>query len=395
MATKTIKKRVTSQSIRENSKKDHSPKWDNVENLNAEEFLKKFHQAMDWYRLESGNKNYKPWVIDWMSRNSYDTETIAQFKKTKDWRCTGTMGAIAACLMKGMPAQVTGFNNNKNSAEWLGLEITRVIEDGKYDIEVVEEVVKTKIEIPVVTIQDRIRDQAVGMSEEIDQAIDEWVKDPEAFDPKGFKMVSLLRGKGAKAAQARYIKSFFEAGHNELLELASGDADEQLREAYSHNSRKNVKKLIEFYEAIKTSCDTIIAEAKVLKKVRPKKAKPAEELVKKLKFQMSDDKLSITSVPPAQLIGASGAVVYNTKNRKIGYYIAKTTEGLTVKNSSILNFTEKSVQRTLRKPEVQIKEFKDQNTQKRFETWFEKIKTTDIALTGRISEDVIILKVYK
>jgi len=394
MAT-AVKKRVTSQSIRENSKKDHSPKWDNVENLNAEEFLKKFHQAMDWYRLESGNKNYKPWVIDWMGRNSYDTETIAQFKKTKDWRCTGTMGAIAACLMKGMPAQVTGFNNNKNSAEWLGLEITRVIEDGKYDIEVVEEAVKPKIEIPVVTIQDRIRDQAVGMSEEIDQAIDEWIKDPEQFDPKSFKMVSLLRGKGAKAAQARYIKSFFEAGHNELLELASGDADEQLREAYSHNSRKNVKKLIEFYEAIKTSCDTIIAEAKVLKKVRPKKAKPAEELVKKLKFQMSDDKLSITSVPPAQLIGASGAVVYNTKNRKIGYYIAKTTDGLTVKNSSILNFTEKSVQRTLRKPEVQIKEFKDQNTQKRFETWFEKIKTTDIALTGRISEDVIILKVYK
>jgi hypothetical protein len=394
MAT-AVKKRVTSQSIRENSKKDHSPKWDNVENLNAEEFLKKFHQAMDWYRLESGNKNYKPWVIDWMGRNSYDTETIAQFKKTKDWRCTGTMGAIAACLMKGMPAQVTGFNNNKNSAEWLGLEITRVIEDGKYDIEVVEEAVKPKIEIPIVTIQDRIRDQAVGMSEEIDQAIDEWIKDPEQFDPKSFKMVSLLRGKGAKAAQARYIKSFFEAGHNELLELASGDADEQLREAYSHNSRKNVKKLIEFYEAIKTSCDTIIAEAKVLKKVRPKKAKPAEELVKKLKFQMSDDKLSITSVPPAQLIGASGAVVYNTKNRKIGYYIAKTTDGLTVKNSSILNFTEKSVQRTLRKPEVQIKEFKDQNTQKRFETWFEKIKTTDIALTGRISEDVIILKVYK
>jgi len=394
MAT-AVKKRVTSQSIRENSKKDHSPKWDNVENLDAEEFLKKFHQAMDWYRLESGNKNYKPWVIDWMDCNSYDTETIAQFKKTKDWRCTGTMGAIAACLMKGMPAQVTGFNNNKNSAEWLGLEITRVIEDGKYDIEVVEEAVKPKIEIPVVTIQDRIRDQAVGMSEEIDQAIDEWIKDPEQFDPKSFKMVSLLRGKGAKAAQARYIKSFFEAGHNELLELASGDADEQLREAYSHNSRKNVKKLIEFYEAIKTSCDTIIAEAKVLKKVRPKKAKPAEELVKKLKFQMSDDKLSITSVPPAQLIGASGAVVYNTKNRKIGYYIAKTTDGLTVKNSSILNFTEKSVQRTLRKPEVQIKEFKDQNTQKRFETWFEKIKTTDIALTGRISEDVIILKVYK
>jgi hypothetical protein len=394
MATK---QRITSQSIRENSKRDNSPKWDNIEGLSADEYSKKFRSAMDFYRLESSGKDLKPKVIDWMGRNDYDKATIAAFKKTKDWRCTGTMGAIAACLIKGMPTVRAGFNEGRDSSEWLRGEIVKVIADGKWDIEPeVEDKKKPAVQIPVVTIQDRIREQAVGMSDEIDQAIDAFIKDPEAFDPKAFKMVNLLRGKGAKAAQARYIKSFFQNDYNELLELASGNADEQLRECYSHLPRKNVKKLIDFYALIISACDQISAEAKVLKKPRTKKAKPAEELVKKLKFKLGDDKLGITSVPPAGIVGAQGCVVYNVRTRKLGYYIALNTAGLVVKNSSIGNFTDKSVQKTLRKPEVQIKEFKDQNTQKRFETWFEKtVKTTETDLNGRFSEETIILKVYK
>ena len=96
------------------------------------------------------------------------------------------------------------------------------------------------------------------------------------------------------------------------------------------------------------------------------------------------------------IIGAQGVVVYNVKTRKIGYYIATNTEGLGVKGTSLTNFTNKSEQKTLRKPPEQIKEFKEQNTQKRFETWFAKsVKTTETLLNGRFNEDTVILKVYK
>ena len=394
MATKLKQASIV---IRQNKGKDLSPKWDGAELLSADEFHRKFKSAMDWYRLEKTGKDLKPTVINWMgSVGDYTKDEIAQFKKTKDWRCNPTMGAIASCLIKGMPTQRDDFNEGRDIGAWLRTEIKKVIEAGKDDIEAIIEVKKDVPLLPVVTIQDRIRDQAVAMSDEIDEAIDNFMKDPEAFDPKAFKMVSLLRGKGAKAAQTRFIKSFFQRDYDELLELSSGEADEQLREGYSHLARKNVKKLIDFYASIMAACDQITAEAKVLKKPRAKKVKPAEELVKKLKFRMSDDKLGITSVPPAQLVGAMGCVIYNVKNRKIGYYIATTSEGFTVKNSSVGNYTVKSIQKTLRKPEVQLKEFKDQNTQKRFETWFDKsVKTTETALNGRFTEDTIILKVYK
>jgi Tol biopolymer transport system component len=145
-----------------------------------------------------------------------------------------------------------------------------------------------------------------------------------------------------------------------------------------------------------TACDQVAAEAKIMKKPRAKKIKPAEELVSKLKFCVKDDKLSIVSVPPAQLIGAQNVVVYNVKTRKIGYYISKSSAGFGVKGTSLTEFSDKSSQKTLRKPAEQIKEYKEQNTQKRVETWFTKsIKTTETALNGRFNEDIIILKVFK
>ena len=350
------KTRVTSVSIREIAKRDLSPKWDGAADMSPTEFAAHFREAMKYYRLESSSKELKPRVIDWMGRNDYSRDQIQAFKKTKDWRCNLTMGAIAACLLKGMPTVKQGWNNNADSAEWLKGEIEGAVEAGKWDIEEVEVVKAAKAVAPVMNIQDRIREQAVGMSDEIDAAIDSWIVDPETFDPKAFKMVSLLRGKGAKAAQSRYIKSFFARGLAELQELAGGNADEQLRESYKFASRKNIKKLIEFYESIAQACEQIAAEAKVMKKPRAKKVKPAEELVKKIKFKLTDDKLGVTSVPAAGLIGAQGAIVYNSKTRKIGMYIAKTSAGLNVKGTSIIDFTEKSVQKTLRKPVDQLKD---------------------------------------
>lgn len=391
--TRVTKAQVTAHRV--NAKKDHSPTWNDVEGLTGEEFGRKYRDAMKWYRLETSAKELKPKVIDWMGRTGMSKTEVAAFKKTKDWRCNATMGAIASCLIKGMPDNHKEWNKGRSFSDYLKKSIKEVVEAGKHDIEEEVAVKEVKAAAPVITIQDRLKDAAGDMSEEIDYAIDEWITDPDAFDPKAFKMANLLRGKGAKAAHARFIKSYFKRGQDELAELASGNADEQLREAYSHVARKNVKKLIDFYDSIMTACDQIAAEAKLNKKPRAKKIVPAEKLVAKLKFKASEDKLGLTSVPPAQLVGAQGAVIYNTKTRKLGIYTAKTSAGLAVKGTSILEFTAKSTQKTLRKPEVQLREFKEQNTNKRIEAWFAKIKATETVMNGRMNEEIMILKVFK
>ena len=394
---KVKKEKITSVSIRENAKRDYSPKWDGAESWDGEQFNRHFRGAMAYYRMESSGKELKSKVIDWMGRNGYEKAVIKAFKDTRDGRCGLTMGAVAACLVKGMPSTHAGFNNGRDTATWLGKEIAKVIEQGADDeVEIEDGVKPVKVDVYVPTIQDRLREAAGGMSEELDAAIDSFIVDPESFNPKDIKVVNLLKGKGAKAAHSRIIKGYFQRSYDELMELASGNADEQLREGYKHLPRKNVKKLIEFYEAIMSACEQIAAEQKVLKKPRAAKVKPAEQVVAKLKFMLSDTKLGITSAPPASIIGASGVVVFNTKTRKIGYYIATSSAGLSVKGTSLIDFTDKSTQKTLRKPPEQIKEFKEQNTQKRFETWFAKsVKTTETQLNGRFNEETVILKVYK
>lgn len=406
--TETVEKpkrasnRITSVTIRENAKRDYSPRWDGAETWSGPVFSRHYHDAMKYYNLNFSGKDLKSKVIDWMGRNGYDKKVIAAFKKTRDARCSVTVGSIAACLIRGMPDVHTEFNKGRSTAAWLRQQIADIISAGVADIDPAEaEAAKTasdaaKPQVPAASIQDRVREQAGQMGEEIDAAIDSFITDPEAFNPKEFKMVNLLRGKGAKPAHSRVIKSFYKKDHDELLELASGKGDDQLREAYRHHPRKNIRKLIEFYDSIMAACDQIAAEAKVLKKPRAKKVKPAEELVKSLKFCLTDAALGITSVPPSQIIGAQAVVVYNSTTRKLGYYIAKSAEGLSVKGTTLLNFTEKSLQKTLRKPVDQIKEFKDQNTLRKFENWFNKsITTVETALSGRCNEDTVILKVFK
>lgn len=403
MATKAParKSRVTKKQViahRTSAKKDHSPVWDGVETMTAEQFAKHWRDAMAYYRLEFSGKDLKPKVIDWMGKVGYDKDDIKAFKATKDTRCNTTMGGLAACLLRGMPEVRADWNEGRNSAEWLRKAIATTINEGADDIDEDEatekKVVKADVYVP--SIQDRLREAAGNMTEEIDVAIDTWISNPEEFDPKAFKVSSLLRAKGAKAAHARLIKGFYSYGQNELAELASGNADEQLREAYSHVARKNVRKLIDFYQAIMDACDQIGAEAKLNKKPRLKKVKPAEDLVKKLKFCKTEDSLGIVSVPPAQIVGAQAMYVYNIKTRKFGQYIALNSSGFAVKGTTVTNFTDKSTQKTLRKPAEQLKAFKELNTQKRMQTWFEKeVKTTEVALNGRFNEEVVILKVYK
>lgn len=389
------KTKVTNKfAMREYGRKDKSPVWEGAANWSGPEFTRFFHEAQKYYNLESSSKDLKGKVIIWMDQNGYDKQTIAAYKKTKDWRTSTSLGGLAANLLKGMPAVHSEFNGGKDSVVYLKNRIAEIIENGSQDKDPAE-LDMAKSETPTPNIQDRLRETAGDMCDVLEDAIDLAIKDPEAFDPIQYKITNLLRSKGAKAPHARYIKSFYELYYTNYQALVDGTADDCLKESYNHLSKKQIKKMYDFFANINTACEQIIAEAKVLKKPRAKRVKPIEERVKKVKFKVSDDKLGITSTPPAMIVGAAAVVIYNTKNRKIGYYVAKDMGGLGIKGTSIIDFASKSAQKTMRKPESQIKEFKEQNTQKRFETWFEKIKTTSIPLNGRLNEDIVILKVFK
>ena len=398
MAKVATKTRVTKKQViahRTRAVKDTSPVWEGCETWDGDKFHRFFKSAMDYYRLESDIKTYKPSVVKWMESVGCTKADIQAFKKVKDSRINSTMGAVACCLNRGMTPQRADFNSGRDTAAWLRAEIVKVIEAGKNDIDEVEakaiEDAKPAVYVP--SIQERVKETAMKMTEEIEDAIEGFQKDPENFDPKAFKMLNLLKGKEVKAAHARVIKGFYSRDLAELEELASGNADEQLKEGYSHRTKKQIRNLIAFYQEIMSACDMLTQEAKVNRKPRKTKVVPKDKLVAKLKYKKSDEPLKLVSINPADIIGSKELWVYNTKSRKLGKYIASEFADLGVKGTTITGFDEfKSVCKTIRKPEEKLKEFKAAG-KVQLRKFLDDINATDTKMNGRINEEIVLLKV--
>jgi len=379
--------------VRAKKGRDFSPKWEGHETWDTNQFLRQFHSAMAWYRLESSAKELKPKVIDWMGRQGCTKEDISAFKKTKDNRCGMTMGAVAACLIKGMPSVRDEFNDGRDTAVWLRARINEVIEQGRDDLDDSDIGVEVKKDVYVPSIQERLREVSLGMTEEIETAIEAFQTDPETFDPKAFKVLNLLKAKQAKAAHARIIRDFYAGNLTELLELASGKADEQLKEGYSHRSKKQIKSFIAFLQEIESACNMLMQEAKVNKKPRAKKVVSKDKIIAKLKYKKSDEPLKLVSINPADIIGAQELWIFNSKTRKLGKYVAAEFQELGIKGTTITGFSEtKSVQKTLRKPAEQIKAFKEAGKVV-LRKFLEEINAVDTKMNGRINEEIMLLKV--
>ena len=398
LAKATTKTRVTKKQViahRTRAVKDHSPVWEDVEKMTGQQFLRHWHNAMEYYRLEFSGKDLKPAVLKWMASVECTKEDIAAFKKTKDGRCNTTMGAIASCLLRGMPAVRADFNDGRDTAAWLRGQIVQVIADGKNDIDEDDakaaEAAKPTVVQP--SIQERVKDAAYRMTEELEDAIEGFQNDPENFDPKAFKVLNLLKGKDVKAAHARIIKAFYNPQLAELEELAGGKGDEQLKEAYSHRSKKQIRSLMAFYQEIMSACDMLAQEAKVNRAPRAKKAQPKEKIVAKMKYMKSNEPLKLVSVNPTDIIGSKELWIFNTKTRKLGRYVAEEYKELGVKGTTITGFSENlSICKTLRKPEEKLKEFKAAG-KVQLRKFLDDINATDTKMNGRINEETILLKV--
>ena len=271
----------------------------------------------------------------------------------------------------------------KSSIEFLEKRIYNAIEQGKDKIEekVAEE--KAKSNVRVLTIQERIREQSVAACEKFDLWLDDFCDDPKKFDPKKFDFARHFAVMKITQAHARMIASMYQP---ELDEINKADA----------------KKFITALDRLVGACDVIVESSKATRKPRKRKVYSADKLVAKMKYAKTDDKYQLASINPEDIIKANELWVFNTKTRKIGKYVADIIDplgagregsGLSVKGTTITGFKEtESIQKTLRKPEEQLKEFKTSGKVK-LRTFLDDIKAVDIKLNGRINNDIILLKV--
>jgi hypothetical protein len=382
-------KKVTVKTIRENRGKDMSPLWDGHENWSLSDFKKTYYDAMNYYNIETSPKDVKSIVLRWMNSNDFDPIITSAFKKTKDWRCPTTMSSLIKCLSRGMPEAREDFNQGRNMKDWLVNKINQIIEDGKLDY-VEDDEPEQK---PIANIQDRIYEISLSLCDEIEQHIDNFTTSPDTWDPKDLKIASIFKIKNVKSSHAKIIKEHYAKTLAELEELASGEVDEQLKEAYKCYSKRHTKKMIEFLKELDNVCATIINDAITIKKPRVKKPVSKEKVVEKLNYKKLDEKLNLTSISPTNLVGAKEVWIFDTKTRKLYQYFASENDGpISVKGSALIGFDEnKSIGKTLLKPMDELAKFRVASSAL-LKKFMENVNTLEIKASGKITEHQIILK---
>jgi len=404
-----------------------APSWEGWQDWDGQKFHR-FKEASRAFYYE----NYKPadlfpHTYKWMAENGYTKEQVKQAKAAPSAEISITAAIVAKQLLDGMPDYNPLHNEYweslpgtmgsvKPATEFLKGRIERAIEVGSKVVEEKKQEEKAAKNVYVPSIQERIRDQAYIQSEAIEDWLEGWITDPKSFDPKGFDFKKHFSDKGVTQAHARKLKTFYidalvdydelermpTAG--QLKKMSEFEADQwtQLNEGYAHIKKADIKNYRIAIGELIAALDFVIDSAKATRKPRKPKVYSADKIVAKLKFCKVDEKFKLASIAPDQIVGASELWVFNVKTRKLGKYVASNIDpkgmgrsgsGLSVKGTTIIGYDEaQSIQKTLRKPADQLKEFKDAGKVK-LRKFLDEIKTTDTKLNGRCNPDTVLLKV--
>ena len=344
--------------------------------------------GFNYYTYHKNVKDAKKYIAEYLADYGRIDEA-KQVKACPEVFIIPTYGWIARMSTRGAK-----FNVEMDVIERLDKHIEYICKQGNLKKE--KTTVKQEQRAQGPSIQDRIKDQSDEMDIQFNEWIDTYVDSPNLFNPAIIDPYGYLQSCNCTQAHARRIKKDWETELAEFEEALKG-TNEDLKEAYSHLLKnKRMEGLIELINRFIDACDVIVGESNATRKQRKKKPVSVEKQVAKLKYKQTDATLGITSINPTNIIGATMAIIYQCKYRKLGVYVADDDRGFKIKGTTLLNFSDKhSTKKTLRKPKEQLN-FAKKATKHKFGKWFEsEIKTTETKLTGRLSDDTVILQTFK
>ena len=340
--------------------------------------------ALSWYSANGNSKDQKKYALEYFAKK--DKSIHSRLKELEDWRF-GTFGSICRMMMFE-----NGYKQEWSTSTFFDRklqELLAVYEKLKEEIAQKKKEDDNKPQAPApLTIQQRIFNAASEISGEFDEQIDIFTTTGN-FE-SDFSAKNYLRTENVSSPVAKRIAEFFEPVAQEL-EDAYDRKCEQLVEGYSHLTRRNLKRLRDFVRGL---VDETTQYSESSKKVIKRKVRviPPSRQVARVKYMRSFDELNLKSIDPTKMLQASEIWVYNTRYKKIQWYVSDGTP-LGIKGTTIIGYdVSKSQQMTLRKPEVF---FKGMSMGKRaLSNAVKALKTKPAAVNGRINEQCIILGAF-
>lgn len=326
-------------------------------------------QALSWYAQNRDNKDATKYATEYFKKKLKIPAPEALKSQVS------TFGFICRIISLG------GVLSDSN-ATWFNETVQKLQEQAP--------VVKTTT-TAVVSIQDHIRKKASDCIGELEGQIDDLIISEFKANVSPY---ATMTGMEVKGAHTKFIIEHFKTRRVEYDNVLT-TTDDDVKEAYSNFTKVQLKKLIAYCDQVIVDGMKLAGEAIKTRKPRKRKTKSADQLIAKLNYAKDFAELKVTSIDPKTIIGASSLWVYNTKTRKLGVYHALDASGLNIKGSTIQNFAEsKSVSKKLRKPSETVHEVLKAG-KVALRSILNDIRAVESALTGRINNDTILLRVSK
>jgi len=332
--------------------------------LTNEEYTK----AINWYNGMCDVNDAREY-IDTYLKNTNRFAEAKQFKRVPDTWVPTTVAWVCRMLSKGYQIPESG---KPYVEKRLKETMTRATKE------------EPKVEKgQVVSIQDRIRERTQDIIGEIEALID-------SGEP--FSLYEWMKGQEIPAAYCTAIVAHYTPWLGELVEAYEG-GDDQLKEAYKHLTKKQLRERLEWFNKLIEDAERYGSVTKKTRAPRKPRTVSVEKKLKNFKYQKEDNGFKIASVNPEKVIGAQELWTFNTKYKTLTVFRAIDRGGLQVKGTSIINYDEKNsfTKRTGRKPEEYVKRVLD-GGKIVLRKIMDELKS-DAPLAFRINENTILLKI--
>lgn len=333
-------------------------------------------KAINWYNYVCDSGQAKEFVVEYMKKVKYDKNDIKKIGRAKINNSAGWMSRIltnGGVLPEGYEERLNGT---------IKASISKV--EPEQD-EIVVEPVKN-----VISIQQKVNNKVSELIGEIEEQIDLLIK----VGKTDFNIGNWLRNNNVKPQISSKIAAYYRPLYIELYDALEGK-DKELKVAYRHLKKIQLKNYVEFVRSILAATEARSIVEKASRKPRKKKQKPASVLSSKVQYLAEDETFKIKSVKPVDMVGAQQIWVFNVKYRNLTVYNAMSHSGISIKGTTLVGFDEKtSITKKLRKPEATLKAVLD-GGKVGLRKIMDNIKCKPSAATGRINKETVILKVAK
>lgn len=355
------------------------PSWDELGDMDIDSFLLRSYA---WYNAMSNLKHYKNWCLEWMKENNYDKEDISKVSRV-DYR-TFLFGHNCRMLSNQVPLPEILIEKTK-------VHIREMITLGSRSKKVNTEVV----EKPKISVQDRMKEQVIEYSGDINIILDTSLDEILAKKKPQLDVVKWLKDNEVKSIQSGMISLEFTSLLEEL-NMVYNKEDKQLMEGWSFLSRPQLKKYRDFVKNIVTTCEEYSTVLKKTRKPRRKKLQTKASLVRNVKYMIQTEDGKVQSVDPKQIIGAIKVITYNTKTDQFSIYEkTRMVDGLSIKGTTIVGVdNEKSVCRRVGKDKSIVKVASSSGIRS-ITNAYKNLKNKESVPSPRLNSNVVILQAFK